>query len=280
MRAIQITEFGGPEVLTVADLPEPTPSEGFELVKVSGAGVNYADTHQTENSYLSATELPLVPGSEVVGTLPDGRRIASLVGAGGYAEWALAPSFLSFDLPDAVSDGQALALMVQGLTAWHLLACGHRRLGMIVPQNRFLVHAVEPRLAGMRAVLEEAGMPDLQLLPIEKISLEEAHRIARQLAADPDRPTGLYGFNDEYCFHLLRAFRDQGLRVPEDIALVGADITPFCELMTPSLTSVHIDIAAIGSALINLIDHLAHAREGEIAFESIPPPQLIQRESS
>ena len=126
MRAIQITEFGGPEVLTVADLPEPTPSEGFELVKVSGAGVNYADTHQTENSYLSATELPLVPGSEVVGTLPDGRRIASLVGAGGYAEWALAPSFLSFDLPDAVSDGQALALMVQGLTAWHLLRTSTR----------------------------------------------------------------------------------------------------------------------------------------------------------
>jgi NADPH2:quinone reductase len=121
MRAIQITEYGGPEVLNVAELPEPTPSEGFGLVKVSGAGVNYADTHQTENTYISATKLPIVPGSEVVGTLPDGRRIASLVGVGGYAEWALAPSFLSFDLPDQVSDGQALALMVQGLTAWHLL---------------------------------------------------------------------------------------------------------------------------------------------------------------
>ncbi|HEX3706370.1 MAG TPA: NADPH:quinone oxidoreductase family protein [Mycobacteriales bacterium] len=121
MRAIQITEYGGPEVLTLAELPEPTPSEGFDLVKVSSSGINYADTHQTENSYISATNLPLVPGSEVVGTLPDGRRIASLVGAGGYAEWALAPSFLSFALPDAVDDGQALALMVQGLTAWHLL---------------------------------------------------------------------------------------------------------------------------------------------------------------
>lgn len=121
MRAIQITEFGGPEVLKIADLPEPTPSDGFDLVKVSGAGVNYADTHQTENSYLSATKLPIVPGSEVVGTLPDGRRIAALVGVGGYAEWAIAPGFLSFPVPDAVSDGQALALMVQGLTAWHLL---------------------------------------------------------------------------------------------------------------------------------------------------------------
>ncbi|HVV75943.1 MAG TPA: zinc-binding dehydrogenase [Mycobacteriales bacterium] len=121
MRAIQITEYGGPEVLKLADLPDPTPSDGLDLVKVTGAGVNYADTHQTENTYLSATALPCVPGSEVVGTLADGRRIASMVGSGGYAELALAPSFLTFDLPDAVSDGQALALMVQGLTAWHLL---------------------------------------------------------------------------------------------------------------------------------------------------------------
>lgn len=46
MRAIQITEFGGPEVLTPTDLPEPEPSDGFSLVDVTGAGVNYADTHQ------------------------------------------------------------------------------------------------------------------------------------------------------------------------------------------------------------------------------------------
>jgi NADPH2:quinone reductase len=126
VRAIQITEYGGPEVLQLADLPEPTPGEGFDLLKVTGAGVNYADTHQTENSYLSATKLPLVPGSEAVGTLTDGRRVASIVGVGGYAEYALAPTALSFDVPDGVSDGQALALMVQGLTAWHLLRTSTR----------------------------------------------------------------------------------------------------------------------------------------------------------
>jgi NADPH2:quinone reductase len=126
VRAIQITEYGGPEVLQVVDLPEPAAGEGFGVIKVSGAGVNYADTHQTENSYLSTTQLPLVPGSEAVGTLTDGRRVAAIVGVGGYAEYALAPAALSFDLPDAVSDGQALALMVQGLTAWHLLRTSTR----------------------------------------------------------------------------------------------------------------------------------------------------------
>lgn len=121
MRAIRITEFGGPEVLTLDEVPDPVAVEGVDLVEVTAAGVNYADTHTIENSYLSTTELPLVPGSEVVGTTADGRRVSSLVGTGGYAEKALAFPDLTFDLPDEVSDGQALALMVQGLSAWHLL---------------------------------------------------------------------------------------------------------------------------------------------------------------
>ncbi|MFD0852192.1 alcohol dehydrogenase catalytic domain-containing protein, partial [Actinomadura adrarensis] len=65
MRAIQITEFGGPEVLNLVDVPEPTPGPGQLLVEVSRAGVNYADTHQAENSYLAESSLPMVPGGEV-----------------------------------------------------------------------------------------------------------------------------------------------------------------------------------------------------------------------
>ena len=121
MRAIQITEFGGPEVLQVVELPDPEPAQGFVLVDVASAGVNYADTHQIEDSYLSKTTLPLVPGSEVVGTTPDGTRVAAFAMAGGYCEKALVHPAMSFPVPDGVSDGQALSLMVQGLTAWHLL---------------------------------------------------------------------------------------------------------------------------------------------------------------
>ena len=121
MRAVQISEFGGPEVLRLVELPDPTPSDGFQVLAVDTAGVNYADTHQVEDSYLSRTTLPLVPGSEVVGRLPDGSRVAAFAMAGGYAEKALVHPALSFPLPDGVSDGQALSLMVQGLTAWHLL---------------------------------------------------------------------------------------------------------------------------------------------------------------
>lgn len=121
MRAVQITRFGGPEVLSVTDVADPVASEGLQVLEVTSAGVNYADTHQVEDSYLSRTELPLVPGSEVVGHLPDGSRVAAFAMSGGYAEKALVTPGMTFPLPDGVSDGQALSLMVQGLTAWHLL---------------------------------------------------------------------------------------------------------------------------------------------------------------
>jgi NADPH:quinone reductase len=126
VRAIQITEFGGPEVLRLTEIDEPEPGPGQTLVDVAGAGVNYADTHQVEDSYLSRTTLPLVPGGEVAGRTPDGRRVVALAGHGGYAEKAVVDEYMAHDVPDGVTDGQALALVVQGLTAWHLLRTSAR----------------------------------------------------------------------------------------------------------------------------------------------------------
>ena len=77
MRAIQITRFGGPEVLDLAELPDPTPGDGLELIEVDTAGVNYADTHATEDTYLSKQKLPMVPGAEVVGRDASGRPVAT-----------------------------------------------------------------------------------------------------------------------------------------------------------------------------------------------------------
>jgi NADPH2:quinone reductase len=120
MRAVQIEEFGGPEVLQVADLPKPEPGEGEVLIEVTRSGINFADTHQRENSYLARYEVPLVLGGEVAGTTPDGTRVVALLRSGGYAEYAVAHEATVFPIPDGVDDGAALALIIQGLTAWHL----------------------------------------------------------------------------------------------------------------------------------------------------------------
>ncbi|HZG50307.1 MAG TPA: NADPH:quinone oxidoreductase family protein [Thermoleophilaceae bacterium] len=120
MRAVQIEHFGGPEMLRLVELPKPEPGDAEVLIAVSRAGVNFADTHQRENSYLARYELPLVLGGEVAGTTPDGTRVIALVPSGGYAEYAVAHRSSVFPIPDGLDEGAALALLIQGLTAWHL----------------------------------------------------------------------------------------------------------------------------------------------------------------
>ena len=137
MKAIQITEFGGPDVMHLVDLEDPKAADGFELIDVSAIGINYADTHQTENSYLSPQKLPLVPGIEVVGTTSKGVRVLAPVDGGGYAQKAITHSATMIPIPDGVSDGQALCMLVQGSTAWHIL----KTVGHVQPGETVVVHA-------------------------------------------------------------------------------------------------------------------------------------------
>jgi NADPH:quinone reductase len=121
VKAIQMTEFGGPDVLRPTELPDPEPGDGEVLVNVARAGVNFGDTHMTRNDYLAEQQLPLVPGGEVSGTTPDGRRVAALLMNGGYAELVAVPEAALIPVPDGLDDDQAVALLVQGLTARSLL---------------------------------------------------------------------------------------------------------------------------------------------------------------
>src|SRR6201999_1481202 len=121
MKAIQLREFGGADAFEYVELDDPTPGEGEVLVEVARSGVNFADTHSTRNDYLAEQELPLVPGAEIAGRTPDGRRVVALLGSGGYAEKAVVPESLLVPLPDEVDDDQAAAMLLQGLTALALV---------------------------------------------------------------------------------------------------------------------------------------------------------------
>jgi NADPH2:quinone reductase len=177
MRAIHVTEFGGPEVLVEADLPDPQPAEGMVLLETSAAGINFADTHQTENTYLAAAELPMIPGAEVAGTTPEGKRVVALVGSGGYAERVLAAPLFTYEVPDGVDDGQALAIILQGTTAWHLLrTCAHLKEGESV-----VVHAAAGGVGTLAIQLAKrwgAGRV------IAAASSEEKRQLALDLGAD------------------------------------------------------------------------------------------------
>lgn len=137
MKAIQLEEFSGPAALRYADVAEPVAGEGEVLVEVTRAGVNFADTHVTRNSYLARHELPLIPGAEVAGRDPDGRRVAAFLMKGGYAERVAAPAAGLVPIPDEVSDDQAAAVLLQGLTAHALV----HRCARLAPGESVVVEA-------------------------------------------------------------------------------------------------------------------------------------------
>jgi NADPH2:quinone reductase len=137
VKAIQLQEFGGPDVLRYVDVDEPTPGEGEVLVEVARSGVNFADTHATRNDYLAEQQLPMIPGAEVCGRTPDGRRVAAMLGGGGYAEKVAVPESMLIPVPDGVDDDRAAALLLQGLTAMALV----RRCARIEPGETLLVEA-------------------------------------------------------------------------------------------------------------------------------------------
>lgn len=173
-----MTEFGGPEVLRLAELPKPQAAPGERLIRVARAGLNFADTHTRTNSYVQKATLPLVPGGEVAGIDEEtGERVVALVGSGGYAEYAVAPEERVFSIPDGVDDGTALALVIQGTTAWHLL----RTAGRLAAGESVVVHSAAGGVGSLATQLAPAfGAARV----IASASSEEKRDLARALGAD------------------------------------------------------------------------------------------------
>jgi NADPH:quinone reductase len=178
MRAIQMTEFGGPEVLKLIELAKPEPAAEEVLIRVTRVGLNFADTHTRTNSYVQKATLPLVPGGEVAGIREDtGERVVALVGTGGYAEYATAPRQLVFPIPAEIDDGTALAMIVQGLTAWHL----YRTSGRVADGESVVVHAAA---GGVGSLAVQLGHPLGAGRVIATASSEEKRAFALGLGAD------------------------------------------------------------------------------------------------
>jgi NADPH2:quinone reductase len=178
VRAIQMTEFGGPEVLKLAELPTPEPGPEEILIRVTRAGLNFADTHTRTNSYVQKATLPLVPGGEVAGVREDtGERVVALVGNGGYAEYAIAPKDLVFPIPDGIDDGTALAMIIQGTTAWHL----YRTSARVADGESVVIHGAA---GGVGSVAVQLGRAMGTGRVIATASSEQKRTLALELGAD------------------------------------------------------------------------------------------------
>jgi NADPH2:quinone reductase len=151
MKAVRITEFGGPEQLALQDCDRPAPGPGEALVRLTCAGVNFIDVYMRNGSYRRShtyqTPLPMTLGMEGAGSVAAcgagvtgievGARVAYCLARGSYAEYAAVPAWRLARIPDGIPDGVAAALMLQGCTA-HYLSHSAFVLG---PQHTCLVHA-------------------------------------------------------------------------------------------------------------------------------------------
>lgn len=145
MKAIQVTQYGGPEVLEPVELDVPEPAPGQVRVEIRAAGVNFIDTYHRTGLY--PLELPFVPGQEGAGLvhavgdgvadLKPGDRVAYASVTGSYAQYRVIPASLLVKIPDHFSFELAAAMMLQGMTA-HYLAHDTVRIGR---GDTVLVHA-------------------------------------------------------------------------------------------------------------------------------------------
>jgi NADPH2:quinone reductase len=145
MKAIRVSETGGPEVLTLAEVPAPEPGPGEAVVRVERAGVNFIDTYHRTGLY--AKERPFTPGVEgggVVDAVADdvehvapGDRVAWCMTPGSYAERAAVPAWKLVRVPDGLDMDVATTLMVQGMTAHYLVNSTY----LLGPDDVAVVHA-------------------------------------------------------------------------------------------------------------------------------------------
>jgi NADPH2:quinone reductase len=147
MKAVVITRLGGPEVLEIRDVPEPTPGAGEELIRVQAAGLNFADTMAAHGGYPGTPKPPLVAGREFCGTRAStGERVMGYAQWGAFAEVVAAPSALLWPVPASWSAEEGAAFPVNYFTAyfayWKAGLLSDSTTGDSAKGARVLIHAV------------------------------------------------------------------------------------------------------------------------------------------
>jgi len=184
MRAIRVSEMGGPEVLRADTIDDPVAGPGDVLVRVEAVGLNFIEVYQRKGLY--PLPLPYTPGEEGAGTVAAvgagvtdfhvGDRVVSYNLKGSYAELALADASRLIAIPDDVTTRDAAAVLLQGMTAHYLVTSVHA----LQPGETCLVHAA----AGGVGLLLCQMAKRRNAIVIGTVSTEEKAALARQAGAD------------------------------------------------------------------------------------------------
>lgn len=160
----------------------------------------------------------------------------------------------------------------------HLIGLGHRHIAMIRGATRNFDAA--ERLRGYRAALADAGIAPGAGWQLEgDFSETSGYAAAQRLAAEPRRPSAVFAANDSMAIGALSGFRRAGLRIPTDVAVTGFDDIPMAQYMDPPLTSVHVDISALGEHATRTLLHAMEHRGQHSRTQEVVPARLMVRMS-
>ena len=205
--------------MSLEEVPDPTPADGEVLIDVTRSGVNFADTHATRNDYLAEQSLPMIPGGEVSGVDPDGRRVASVLMSGGYAQKVAVNQAWLVPVPDGVTDDQAAALLIQGITAHALV----HRCARLQEGETVVVEAAAGGTGGLSVQLaKRAGARVIALA-----SSDEKRALCEELGADAAVDSGSGSLGDE----ILEA--NGGKPVDAVLHMSGDRFTEELDLLAP-----------------------------------------------
>ncbi|MGJ5756387.1 DNA-binding LacI/PurR family transcriptional regulator [Streptomyces puniciscabiei] len=180
--------------------------------------------------------------------------------------------------PERVDGAHALLMdhaAVGECAGAHLHARGRRRIGVVVPEESGLEAYSRPRLAGVRRALQGTDAV------VTRLPLAYTEESAAQLAARW-RESGLdavFAYNDEYAMLLMRALQDAGVRIPDDVAVIGADDLMLGRLLRPRLSTVHIELPS-GRDLAELVDRAVRDPGAEPEVHKVLGASVVQREST
>jgi LacI family transcriptional regulator len=165
------------------------------------------------------------------------------------------------------------------LAARHLLESGHRHLALLHPADPLHEYAFKQRLEGMKAAIAGFSGASLTILPLQ-FTLADAHAVVDRYLMQPNRPTGIYAYNDEYALLLLSALSDRGVQVPGEVAVIGTDDISMGELVRPSLTTIRFDAISLGERVVETLIATYRGQELPGAFTQPLLPQLVLRGSA
>jgi LacI family transcriptional regulator len=160
----------------------------------------------------------------------------------------------------------------------YLLGLGHRRIAAITGHGYMM--ATQERLRGYHSALGAAGvLPDPRLEVESNFDVDGGRKAAAALLELEDRPTAIFAFNDPLAIGAMQAVLTRGLRVPEDISIVGFDDTAEAGLVTPQLTTVRQPLAEMGRMGVSLLMRLLEGRRFEALHVELAT-QLVVRGST